>query len=91
MKRALFIISLCFAFALTLTGWAALLDLVAAADGLKSSVITFVIALGFALLGPSIFLAAVFFHRRNDSHRRLSADRVPATPKQAYRPYLHEH
>ena len=90
MKRILFILSVLFALAVTYSGAQTLLDQVDAAQGLKSSVITFVLTLGFALLGPALFAAAVFFHRRGDS-RSLGEERVPATPKQVFPPYLHGH
>lgn len=93
MKRIPFIGAVIFAVILTLGGAGALVGQVDAASGLKSSVITFVITLGFALLGPSLLAAAVFFHRtgKNESRARQSSERVPATPKRVYRPYLHGH
>lgn len=90
MKRILFIFAIIIALGLTYSGAEALVQQVDAAQGLKSSVITFVLTLGFALLGPAFLTAAIFFHRKSDSrlHRQ---ERVPATPKQVYRPYLHGH
>lgn len=90
MKRFLFIVAVLAALLLTYSGAEALMIQVNAAEGLKSSVITFVLTLGFALLGPALLAAAVFFHRRSDS-RGAAPQRVPATPKQVYRPYLHGH
>jgi len=89
MKRILFAFTVIAALGLTFTGVEALVQQVAAADSLKSSVITFVVTLGYALLGPA-FLAAAFFFRRRDSRARGN-EIVPATPKPAYHPYLHEH
>jgi TRAP-type C4-dicarboxylate transport system permease small subunit len=90
MKRFLFIVAVVVALVLTYSGAEALVIQVTAADGLKSSVITFVLTLGFALLGPALLAAAVFFHRRSDS-RPAAQKPVPATPKQIHRPYLHGH
>jgi hypothetical protein len=90
MKSALFILAIAVALGLTYSGAEALVLQVGAAEGLKSSVITFVLTLGFALLGPAFLATAVFFHRKSDSRGR-HPDRVPATPKQTYRPYLHGH
>ncbi|MGE3474419.1 MAG: hypothetical protein AB7H70_01295 [Rhodospirillaceae bacterium] len=90
MKRILFIIAVLVALLLTYSGAEALKIQVDAAEGLKSSVITFVLTLGFALLGPALLAAAIFFHRRGDSRGALPRH-VPATPKQVYRPYLHGH
>jgi hypothetical protein len=90
MKRFLFILAVLTALALTYSGAEALLLQVDAADGLKSSVITFVLTLGYALLGPAFLAAAVFFNRKGDSRGRVP-DPVPETPKEIYRPYLHGH
>ncbi len=90
MKRLLFIIAVLGALLLTYSGAETLMLQVDAAEGLKSSVITFVLTLGFALLGPALLAAAIFFHRRSDS-RAAAPSHVPATPKQVYRPYLHGH
>lgn len=90
MKTLLFILAIVVALGLTYSGAEALWVQVGAADGLKSSVITFVLTLGFALLGPAFLAAAVFFHRKSDSRLR-QPERVPPTPKQIYRPYLHGH
>lgn len=90
MKRSLFIIAVLAALLLTYSGAKALMVQVGAAEGLKSSVITFVLTLGFALLGPALLAAAIFFHRRSDS-RATAPQHVPATPKPVYRPYLHGH
>lgn len=90
MKKLLFILAVMVAVALTYGGTEALLAHVEAANGFKSSVITFVLTLGYALLGPALLAAAVFFHRKSDS-RGVKPRAVPATPKQVYRPYLHGH
>jgi hypothetical protein len=90
MKRFLFIVAVLVALLLTYSGAEALMIQVDAAEGLKSSVITFVLTLGFALLGPALLAAAIFFHRRGDS-RGATPRHVPATPKQVYRPYFHGH
>jgi hypothetical protein len=90
MKRLLFIFAVFIALGLTYSGAEALVYQVNAADGLKSSVITFVLTLGYALLGPAFLSAAVFFHRKSDS-RAQPLEPVPATPKEVYRPYLHGH
>ncbi len=87
MKKLVFILAVVIAVGLTASGAEALILQVNAAEGLKSSVITFVLTLGYALLGPALLAAAVFFHRRSDS-RAPKQDRVPATPKEVYRPYL---
>jgi hypothetical protein len=90
MKRFLFILAVLAALGLTFSGAEALLLQVNAADGLKSSVITFVLALGYALLGPAFLAAAVFLNHKSDS-RTLAQALVPETPKEIYRPYLHGH
>jgi hypothetical protein len=90
MKRILFAFMVIAALGLTFTGVEALVQQVVAADSLKSSVITFIVTLGYALLGPACLAAAFFFRRRSDSRAR-SGERVPATPKPIYHPYLHEH
>lgn len=90
MKRLTFILAVILAVVLTYGGAEALVQHVDAAHGLKSSVITFVLTLGYALLGPALLAAAVFFHRKSDS-RSVRAQAVPETPKQVYRPYLHGH
>ncbi len=90
MKRSLFIAAVLIGLLLTYSGAETLMIQVDAAEGLKSSIITFVLTLGFALLGPALLAAAVFFHRRGDS-RGPAPHHVPATPKEAYRPYLHGH
>ncbi|MGE3332116.1 MAG: hypothetical protein AB7I36_00615 [Rhodospirillaceae bacterium] len=90
MKHLLFIIAVLVALLLTYSGAEALMLQVDAAEGLKSSVITFVLTLGFALLGPALLAAAIFFHRRSDS-RAAAPSHIPATPKQVCRPYLHGH
>lgn len=90
MKRLLFILAVVLAVVLTYGGAEALVAHVEAANGLKSSVITFVLTLGYALLGPALLAAAVFFHRKSDS-RSAKPQAVPETPKQIYRPYLHGH
>lgn len=87
MKRIAFIVAIVVALVLTYSGAEALVQQVTAAQGLKSSVIAFVLGLGFALLGPALLAAAVFFHRKSDS-RAQTLKPVPATPKQVYRPYL---
>ena len=89
MKRILFAFTVIAALGLTFTGVEALVQQVVAADSLKSGVITFVVTLGYALLGPA-FLVAAFFFRRRDS-RANGKEIVPATPKPVYHPYLHEH
>lgn len=75
MKRTLFLVSAILAALMTLGGASVVIHQVAAADGLKSSVIAFVIALGFALLGPT-FLAAVLFFRRQVDSRPLHPGRL---------------
>jgi hypothetical protein len=90
MKQFLFVLAVCAALLLTYSGAETLLQQVDAADGFKSSVITFVLTLGFALLGPAFLAAAVYFHRKSDS-RRGTLEPVPETPKEIYRPYLHGH
>ncbi len=80
MKRFLFILAVAAGIGLTYSGAEALLAQVNAADGLKSSVITFVLTLGFALLGPAFLAAAIFFNRRSDSRSR-APEPVPETPK----------
>jgi len=67
MKRTLFIAVVIFALALTFGGTEAFISYVGAAEGLKSSLITFVLTLGLALLGPALLTAAVFFHRKSDT------------------------
>lgn len=94
MNRVLYVA--CIVLALLLTGSGALVvfSQVDAADGLKSSLITFVIALGFALLGPALLAATVFFRKKGDSlvgGARGGRRVVPATPKPVHRPYLHGH
>jgi hypothetical protein len=90
MKQFLFVMTVCAGLLLTYSGAEALLQQVNAADGLKSSVITFVLALGFALLGPAFLAATVYLHRKGDS-RGTPHKPVPETPKAIYRPYLHGH
>lgn len=90
MKRLTFIFAILLAAVLTYGGAEALVQHVDAATGLKSSVITFVLTLGYALLGPALLAAAVFFHRKGDS-RSPRPQPVPETPKQVYRPYLQGH
>ncbi len=85
MKNLLFILAIVLAVILTYGGAEALVAHVQAADGLKSSAITFVLTLGYALLGPALLTAAVFFHRKNDS-RSPEPQGVPETPKKIYRP-----
>lgn len=87
MKKLVFILAVVIAVGLTISGAEALVLQVNAAEGLKSSVITFVLTLGYALLGPVLLAAAVFFHRKSDS-RIPRQEPVPATPKQVFRPYL---
>lgn len=88
MKRLFFPLGVLAALVLTYSGAEALIAQVHAADGLKSSIITFVLTLGFALLGPAFLTAAVFFRRKSDS-RAAAPTHVPATPKEIHRPYLH--
>jgi hypothetical protein len=90
MKQVLFTLTVGAGLLLTFSGAEALVQQVNAADGLKSSVITFVLALGFALLGPAFLAATVYIHRKSDS-RRSPHKPVPETPKAIYRPYLHGH
>lgn len=87
MKKLVFILAVVIAVGLTISGAEALILQVNAAEGLKSSVITFVLTLGYALLGPALLAAVIFFHRKSDS-RGPKQERVPATPKTVYRPYL---
>ncbi len=87
MKKLVFILAVFIATGLTVSGAEALILQVGAAEGLKSSVITFVLTLGYALLGPALLAAAVFFHDKSDSRKRPQ-ETVPATPKAVYRPYL---
>lgn len=67
MKRFLFAVAVLAALGLTYSGAEALIQHVNAAEGLKSSVITFVLTLGFALLGPALLAAAVVLHGRGNS------------------------
>lgn len=64
MKRFLYGGALAAALGLTYSGTAALIAQVGAVDGLKSSLITFVLNLGLALLGPVLLVCAIYFHRR---------------------------
>ncbi|MGE4062441.1 MAG: hypothetical protein AB7E79_03645 [Rhodospirillaceae bacterium] len=86
----MFVVLVLLALVLTYSGAEALVDQVNAAGDFKSSVITFILTLGFALLGPALLTAAFYVHRRSDS-RGPRHDVVPATPKQVYPPYLHGH
>jgi hypothetical protein len=76
MNRLAFAAAVLAALALTYGGAEVLVRHVAAAGGLKPSIITFVLTLGFALLGPTLLAAAAFFHlsgwRRQErpKHRR---------------------
>jgi hypothetical protein len=90
MKRFLFLLAVAAGVVLTYSGAEALMVQVDAASGLKSSVITFVLTLGFALLGPAFLAAAIFFNRKSDSRGR-APETVPETPKEIFRPYLHGH
>ena len=69
MRRMLFICAVAFALVLTVGGAEALVRQVGAADGMKSSLIAFVLSFGFALLGPSLLYAVVFFGRKSAARR----------------------
>jgi hypothetical protein len=62
MGRILFTCAVVFSLAVTASGAEVLVSQVEAAQGLKSSVITLVIGLGLALLGPAL-LCALWYWR----------------------------